>query len=181
MSGHGHVTPNADGSKARCGGPGLCTECSTERERKLPENYEDKERQAIWSLMCVIEESIHRAPIAGPFVTHDPNYDVIELPWSHDAVKRLLRVIKDAAAERYGKCHEWEPLRQKELEKLWLKAAEERDLALATNKKLLKKLETARVDALEEAAALCERVRCREWKPEECARQIRKLKDKEPE
>ena len=30
MSGHGHVTPNADGSKARCGGPGFCRECSIE-------------------------------------------------------------------------------------------------------------------------------------------------------
>lgn len=28
---HGHVTPNEDGSKARCGGPGLCHVCSTEQ------------------------------------------------------------------------------------------------------------------------------------------------------
>lgn len=31
MTGHGHVTPNADGSKARCGGPGICYECSREQ------------------------------------------------------------------------------------------------------------------------------------------------------
>jgi hypothetical protein len=30
MSGHGWVTPNPDGSKARCGGPGLCPACSAE-------------------------------------------------------------------------------------------------------------------------------------------------------
>lgn len=30
MSGHGHVIPNADGSRARCGGPGMCAECSKE-------------------------------------------------------------------------------------------------------------------------------------------------------
>jgi hypothetical protein len=30
MNGHGHVIPNADGTKARCGGPGLCGECSSE-------------------------------------------------------------------------------------------------------------------------------------------------------
>lgn len=30
MSGHGHVTPNADGSRARCGGPGFCDACSRE-------------------------------------------------------------------------------------------------------------------------------------------------------
>lgn len=26
--GHGHVFPRPDGVKARCGGPGFCTECS---------------------------------------------------------------------------------------------------------------------------------------------------------
>lgn len=31
--GHGWVTPNADGSKARCGGPGFCRECSAEAGR----------------------------------------------------------------------------------------------------------------------------------------------------
>lgn len=34
MSGHGHVTPNADGSKARCGGPALCIECAIESVQK---------------------------------------------------------------------------------------------------------------------------------------------------
>ena len=28
--GHGHVTPNEDGSKARCGGPSFCKECKKE-------------------------------------------------------------------------------------------------------------------------------------------------------
>ena len=30
MSGHGWVIPNADGSKARCGGPGICSACALE-------------------------------------------------------------------------------------------------------------------------------------------------------
>lgn len=34
MSGHGHVTPNPDGSRARCGGPGLCNVCSRELAQK---------------------------------------------------------------------------------------------------------------------------------------------------
>mgnify|MGYP001605287236 FL=1 len=33
MAGHGHVTPNPDGSKARCGGPGICPVCNMERAR----------------------------------------------------------------------------------------------------------------------------------------------------
>ena len=32
-SGHGHVTPNADGSKARCGGPAICAVCALEYAR----------------------------------------------------------------------------------------------------------------------------------------------------
>jgi hypothetical protein len=30
MSGHGHVTPNPDGTKARCGGPMACSPCAME-------------------------------------------------------------------------------------------------------------------------------------------------------
>lgn len=29
--GHGHVHPRPDGAKARCGGPGICSECSREQ------------------------------------------------------------------------------------------------------------------------------------------------------
>jgi len=35
MSGHGWVTPNKDGFRARCGGPGVCADCSTERLRSM--------------------------------------------------------------------------------------------------------------------------------------------------
>jgi hypothetical protein len=34
VAGHGHVTPNADGTKARCGGPLLCKECAVEYVQK---------------------------------------------------------------------------------------------------------------------------------------------------
>lgn len=33
--GHGHVYPRPDGVRARCGGPGLCAECSQEQARKF--------------------------------------------------------------------------------------------------------------------------------------------------
>lgn len=35
MTGHGHVTPNPDGSKARCGGPAICSQCALEYARKM--------------------------------------------------------------------------------------------------------------------------------------------------
>lgn len=42
MSGHGWVTPNANGVKARCGGPALCSTCQAER--------------------CAVIEKIRKAP-----------------------------------------------------------------------------------------------------------------------
>lgn len=41
MAGHGHVIPNADGSLARCGGPGLCDECSREEAQVKRNERED--------------------------------------------------------------------------------------------------------------------------------------------
>lgn len=36
MSGHGWVVPNPDGTKARCGGPGVCPACSVEAAAASP-------------------------------------------------------------------------------------------------------------------------------------------------
>lgn len=35
MTGHGHVVPREDGSRARCGGPGICGVCSREAAQEL--------------------------------------------------------------------------------------------------------------------------------------------------
>lgn len=44
---HGHVTPNPDGSRARCGGPGGCSKCSDELVRqRLSELSEDTQPPA---------------------------------------------------------------------------------------------------------------------------------------
>lgn len=37
-TGHGHVFPRPDGVKARCGGPGICMECSLEADQKKLED-----------------------------------------------------------------------------------------------------------------------------------------------
>ena len=39
MGGHGHVIPNTDGTKARCGGPQLCRECALEYTQNQPNFY----------------------------------------------------------------------------------------------------------------------------------------------
>lgn len=31
IGGHGHVIPRADGARARCGGPAICTDCAKEQ------------------------------------------------------------------------------------------------------------------------------------------------------
>jgi hypothetical protein len=36
-TGHGHVRPRPDGVRARCGGPGMCPVCSTEKCRLIAE------------------------------------------------------------------------------------------------------------------------------------------------
>lgn len=37
MKSHGHVTPNADGSRVRCGGPAICAVCANELAQGWPE------------------------------------------------------------------------------------------------------------------------------------------------
>ena len=63
MSGHGHVTPNPDGSKAHCGGPALCGVCAGEwfaRHAAYPYCVETDEpvtvpRRALTLILDVIE------------------------------------------------------------------------------------------------------------------------------
>lgn len=40
MKSHGHVTPNPDGSRARCGGPSICSVCARELAAKMQEEDE---------------------------------------------------------------------------------------------------------------------------------------------
>lgn len=43
IGGHGHVTPRADGAKARCGGPTICSECARELAAKtLPQQVRER-------------------------------------------------------------------------------------------------------------------------------------------
>lgn len=62
MAGHGWVTPNADGSVARCGGPRLCRECALEAAAKCAEAADENER-----LRALVREL---AEALMPFASH---------------------------------------------------------------------------------------------------------------
>lgn len=50
MNNHGWVYPNADGSKARCGGPGICESCAKDMGRLRFEKAEKESKRAVCDL-----------------------------------------------------------------------------------------------------------------------------------
>ena len=56
--GHGWVHPRPDGMKARCGGPGLCTQCSADEARKT----QHKDTEKVWTLEEAMESLFHAGP-----------------------------------------------------------------------------------------------------------------------
>lgn len=54
---HGHVTPNPDGSKARCGGPALCAECRAEYFVKQYEEIEAAARKYATEIAQIVPGS----------------------------------------------------------------------------------------------------------------------------
>lgn len=75
MNGHGHIVPNKDGSKARCGGPALCSECA----RELIE-----EHAAAWM----------RVGSADPQLVLDPALNIY-LERARQATRRLVDLLRD--------------------------------------------------------------------------------------
>lgn len=58
MENHGWVKPRADGMRARCGGPGICQQCSKERVQAMADTV--KEQSALksitdWNQVCPAE------------------------------------------------------------------------------------------------------------------------------
>ncbi len=55
--GHGHVIPNPDGSLARCGGPGICSDCAKELaqlERRRTQDYLKVESMGVVKLPLIL-------------------------------------------------------------------------------------------------------------------------------
>lgn len=81
MAGHGHVTPNPDGSKARCGGPRICNQCALEAaaQRETPKQQDE--------MGAVLEVALSAAMNAYGTANKTPAY--------HSYVSRLQEVIHE--------------------------------------------------------------------------------------
>lgn len=60
--GHGHVRPRSDGSRTRCGGPGLCAVCNQEAARAWVEEH--RERDALKAEVMLYRNKMGRIAIA---------------------------------------------------------------------------------------------------------------------
>lgn len=71
MNGHGHVIPNPDGSKARCGGPGICGVCSLEAYRVEREDPTRVDMNVDPTTKRMKGVAIHgNTPFDVPFISH---------------------------------------------------------------------------------------------------------------
>ena len=67
--GHGHVYPRPDGSKARCGGPALCSECGAELAAKLlSEAGNTNNNNRVPDFLCrTSQDNLGKAVLAATF------------------------------------------------------------------------------------------------------------------
>jgi len=105
-SGHGHVNPRPDGIKARCGGPGLCMECSLEANQKKLDGLLSPDK------LTTFEK--RKCEAAGKYRIHNWLYDDDGIPkdvsfmdgaeWARKEYEAVLR--EAVAALEYLPC-EW--------------------------------------------------------------------------
>jgi len=117
MSGHGHVTPNADGVKARCGGPHLCGDCA----RELMETGQPMHTGLRLSLNCEdwdvtpdlkYDEALEGFVYARTTDSHGMKVPVARLRrigWLDQRGQVWLKVPDGATADRY-RCGSFTPL-----------------------------------------------------------------------
>jgi hypothetical protein len=97
-SGHGHVFPRADGVKARCGGPAICTECARDLGLKLsganPDDLADEFARA--------KREHEQLLLSDPFVQELVRalFKVVETPCMSDDHRQAM----NAAAGLLSRC-----------------------------------------------------------------------------
>lgn len=116
--GHGHVTPNADGSKARCGGPGMCPACAVEAgQLKRVSDDLPVYRPAVEKAPGLTEKQW--AALSVPSVQYlgiMRYFEFEHLPPHLQSVSRIVYAMAYAVAEELDGAHELEPGLRKLLE-----------------------------------------------------------------
>lgn len=95
-TGHGHVYPRPDGVKARCGGPGICSVCSLEANRKEAESLDDCAVNVIGEAADIYWEKLRDCPAAIKRLSmHDLRqiFDLAVVP-AIDRVRELDREFR---------------------------------------------------------------------------------------
>lgn len=93
MSGHGWVNPRPDGAKARCGGPGICGECSAEQiaavgSEPLLLKRTEEEREAYY-IEKLAELVMARREVAALIAERDA------LKWEVNNLKGLNEMLEE--------------------------------------------------------------------------------------
>lgn len=94
---HGHVTPNLDGTVARCGGPGICGECSVELAQAKGAEYQCDGSTTHYQ-GCRCHEARHAAEVErlrealkGILLHYqNPNHDHNWAYWTAECARKAL-------------------------------------------------------------------------------------------
>ena len=91
--GHGHVTPNPDGSKARCGGPVMCSKCAQELAQL-------QRIQATGQKMAEVIEEAHQAEPLSPEVWEAQQQELARLARLVEQLERMNQELRFAGEAR---------------------------------------------------------------------------------
>jgi hypothetical protein len=91
-TGHGHVRPRPDGVRARCGGPGMCAECSRELAREKL-GKPPGEQESLTSKTRLLETLRKRDEEEQAITSQPPPYSIYGL--AADEIERLNGMLDD--------------------------------------------------------------------------------------
>ena len=92
MSNHGWVYPNADGSRARCGGPAICSVCALEFQQKHGRKFLQRKQ---FTLMDRIRGSAKEHMISFEdlkLLAHEASESLIEARHLTDEIHDIIEV-----------------------------------------------------------------------------------------
>lgn len=87
MSGHGHVVPNVDGLKARCGGPAICSVCARELHA-----FKDSEIERLRARVAELEVQLEQSRSLGKLGGYPCTPEHTWAEWLADRNKRVAEL-----------------------------------------------------------------------------------------